>query len=95
MQQQLSRCRSTTSCSRQAQGLLHPPLQRLQRNHLLRINAQVASSATTLSSTQQVADTDKQIAKRELLSWLSGTRRGSNTTKLLRGQIEEAQVECS
>lgn len=35
---------------------------------------------------------DKQVAKNELLSWIEGTKRGSRATKLLRGQIEEAQV---
>lgn len=34
----------------------------------------------------------QEDAKRELLSWINGTKRGSNTTSLLRGQIEEAQV---
>lgn len=35
---------------------------------------------------------DKQVAKNDLLSWIEGTKRGSRATKLLRGQIEEAQV---
>lgn len=39
-----------------------------------------------------VSSTDKQQAKGELLTWISGTNRGSNVTKQLRGQIEEAQV---
>lgn len=39
--------------------------------------------------------TDLARAKQELLSWVAGTKRGSNTTKLLRGQIEEAQVHMS
>jgi hypothetical protein len=33
-----------------------------------------------------------QEAKQELLMLILGTRRGSETTKMLRGQIEEAQV---
>jgi hypothetical protein len=46
----------------------------------------------TVAALAGTADRSAQKAKQELLSWISGTGRGSKTTKQLRGQIEEAQV---
>lgn len=48
--------------------------------------------AAAVDVTSSAESTDLARAKQELLSWVAGTKRGSNTTKLLRGQIEEAQV---
>lgn len=54
----------------------------------------VYAVADAVAAEQDTRATDKQIAKDELLSWITGTKRGSSTTKLLRGQIEEAQVQA-
>lgn len=54
----------------------------------------VADAVAVDPNTSSSRATDKQLAKDELLSWITGTKRGSNTTKLLRGQIEEAQVQA-
>lgn len=61
--------------------------------HLLLTNGhrqpRVARSAATAIT---APSTDVQVAKQLLLTWIAGTKRGSQTTKQLRGQIEEAQV---
>eukprot|EP00775_Hariotina_reticulata_P013356 gene13356-13484_t len=50
-------------------------------------------TSQTVAALAGTADRPTQeAAKLELLSWISGTGRGSKTTKQLRGQIEEAQV---
>lgn len=54
------------------------------RSRLLR-EASAASSAV-------VEPTKVDQTKQELLTWISGTKRGSSASKQLRGQIEEAQV---
>lgn len=56
----------------------------------MRLQPLRAAAVATSSAASQ--STDLARAKQELLSWVAGTKRGSNTTKLLRGQIEEAQV---
>jgi hypothetical protein len=56
----------------------------------MRLQPLRAAAADVTSASQ--GSTDLDHAKQELLSWVAGTKRGSNTTKLLRGQIEEAQV---
>lgn len=59
------------------------------------LSTDVSSSRSTTTTSTNARQQEQQQAKSELLSWISGTKRGSNTTKLLRGQIEEAQVIMS
>lgn len=54
------------------------------RLRLIRVASPVAEAEST--------SVDSQQAKQELLTWISGTKRGSNASKQLRGQVEEAQV---
>jgi hypothetical protein len=60
------------------------------------VSSAVATGTSSSSRTTSGPDpTTARQRKDELLSWISGTKRGSNTTKQLRGQIEEAQVHAT
>jgi hypothetical protein len=78
---------------------LHPSMQLTERWASTRVaktpralSTDINSSRTTTTTSTSARQQEQQQAKSELLSWITGTKRGSNTTKLLRGQIEEAQV---
>jgi hypothetical protein len=66
---------------------------RLEPVHAAAVSAEDLSSSSRDSGSSKSSRQDVQSAKQELLSWVTGTKRGSSTTKLLRGQIQEAQVQ--
>lgn len=69
-----------------------PIIRHARRDRRAKLLHVARPSTVSTSSEAEGAAKDAQQAKDELLTWISGTNRGSTTGKLLRGQIEEAQV---